>query len=351
MIVHFCANRDVLMEKHWPALEENWTTVNDDCIVKFISLLCQRQPNRVLKFLLKSGYETIPLDNLLDVCVKNKVTDGAAYVLERTGDFESIVDLYTSAYTEAISDMMNVFNASDENVKNKVNRYVKKYMAFQKAVEESVANNSKIAAARIREQMTKEEQKWWSGLKEVEGVFNLIRSGAEVCARNALVMRDNQRQELWFGFLNDTISRAQEASSPEITRHRRGMALHGVLQEVLTSVLTDGVAHFLPLQTALRHIADEFSKVPLNILRTSLGTLLRDLQTQQELVQASGNVSSVDVCKGFKKMMAVKAYGFIGPRGTTTCKHLESFKKAERLDREKPVAESSAFGGQIGRPH
>lgn len=174
-----------------------------------------------------------------------------------------------------------------------------------------------------------------------------MSGAAEVCSRNALVMQDDQREELWFGFLRDVVRWAEKTGSAESARNRRQVVLAATIQEVLSAVLGDGVATFLPLQVVLRRIAEDFSHYPVALLRTQLGSLLHDLQTQQNLVSSSSSLSSVDVQRSFHKLYKMKGLALVAEPGATVAKSIHSIDKAARdaqLISQMPVGSPSALG-------
>eukprot|EP00435_Cladocopium_sp_Y103_P063617 s646_g25.t1 len=58
-------------------------------VVRYIDLLCQHCPSAVLPFILEN--EALPLRECLELCGRYRVTDASVHLLERTGDFASVL--------------------------------------------------------------------------------------------------------------------------------------------------------------------------------------------------------------------------------------------------------------------
>merc|ERR1712050_824268 len=97
----------------WKSTEERQRFI-DAHVMRYIELLCSIAPGTVLPLIKKSG--NIPLYQCLELCRKHGVTDACIHLLERTGDFEPLLNMFLSDYDKALTDFQYSFERNSATV-------------------------------------------------------------------------------------------------------------------------------------------------------------------------------------------------------------------------------------------
>lgn len=269
---------------HWKSQDER-QRFYDDHVVRYVELLCQLQPVEVLPFL--KDNETLPLRECLDLCRQNYVTDAAAYLLERTGDFGAVLELLLGDYEQVLMKLHRVFIDPSPKEKDAVSKCVRRL------TKEKTGNDDE------------ETEEWWDGLDEARRCVETLESADQMSGRNSQLMTPVQLEELWMGFLGHTVKSQEKLAETREGGSKRRNGLAAALEELITRVMA-GVIAYLSLPQALQRICTEWGSSTLAVLRAPLARMLSGLAFQQGLLRAAKAIAAQDVVKPF---CAIKAKG------------------------------------------
>ncbi|KAK9068340.1 hypothetical protein SSX86_012451 [Deinandra increscens subsp. villosa] len=141
------------------SFRENPVHVTDEMVELYLELLCQYEPNSVLHFL--ETCESYRVDHCLRLCQEHKITDAAAFLLERVGDVGS-------ALSFTLSDLADRFSLLE------------------------AAAQSAYDYAGVDEAMK----------KEVNDILHIVRTCVGLCQRNSSRLDPNESEALWFQLLD-----------------------------------------------------------------------------------------------------------------------------------------------------
>ncbi|GMH22393.1 hypothetical protein Nepgr_024236 [Nepenthes gracilis] len=149
-------------------IRSNEVEVTDEMIELYLELLCQFEPDSVLKFL--ETFESYRVEHCLRLCQEYGIVDAAAFLLERVGDVGSAILLTLSALDNkftmldaAVGDIASDFAARDANIE-----------CFDAAVE----------------------------LKEVKEINKILHVCVGLCQRNTSRLDPVESESLWFLLLD-----------------------------------------------------------------------------------------------------------------------------------------------------
>ncbi|KAL8138324.1 hypothetical protein V2J09_004325, partial [Rumex salicifolius] len=154
-------------------LHDNPIEVSEEMIELYFELLCQFEPDSVLKFL--ETYESYRVENCLRLCQHYGVVDGAVFLLERVGDVGTALQLTLSGINN-------------------------KFMILHATVETIVSD---VAATNIS---IMEYLKESLGSKETQDISKILRACIGLCQRNTPRLDPDESEILWFELL-DTFCR------------------------------------------------------------------------------------------------------------------------------------------------
>lgn len=141
--------------------------VTDDMIELYLELLCQYEPDSVLKFL--DTFENYRVDRCLQLCQEYGIVDAAAFLLERVGDVGSALVLTLSGINDKFIMLDNAVGVSDmAGVKHAYADY--------------------FAAA--------------SGFIEGHNIRKILRACIGLCQRNTPRLDPEESESLWFHLLD-----------------------------------------------------------------------------------------------------------------------------------------------------
>lgn len=150
-------------------IRNNPIEVNDEVIELYLELLCQYEPDSVLKFLDTS--ENYRVDRCLLLCQKYGVVDAAAFLLERVGDVGSALLLILSGLNDKFVMLDSAVGSTISDV----------YVGRD-------AHMEYFAAA--------------SGLKEVQDIKKILHACIGLCQRNSPRLDPEESESLWFHLLD-----------------------------------------------------------------------------------------------------------------------------------------------------
>ncbi|CAL1150277.1 unnamed protein product [Cladocopium goreaui] len=263
-------------------------------VVRYIDLLCQHCPSAVLPFILEN--EALPLRECLELCGRYRVTDASVHLLERTGDFASVLQLMLSDYQEAIDKLCACFNGQGD--RTIVSKAVKRLLGHGHGGQDSAVRSAEA---------------WWEGFAEAQKCVNLLQNVYDLSSRNSNIMTEVQLEELWFGILGFTV-RKQESLPESAASERRKTGLGLALRELAAKAMA-GVLAYLSLPRCLKWICAEFGQSTLGIWKEPLQSMLSGLGFQQGLLQAAASVAAQDVMKPFVVLKMCGSRGaLVSPR-------------------------------------
>ncbi|KNA19535.1 hypothetical protein SOVF_060920 [Spinacia oleracea] len=150
-------------------VQNNPIEVNDDIIELYIELLCQYEPDSVLKFL--DTFENYRVDRCLLLCQKYGIVDAAAFLLERVGDVGSALLTTLSGLNE-------------------------KFILLGTAVESTISDID------IGKDVDLECFAAASELKEVQDIEKILHACISLCQRNSPRLDPEESESLWFRLLD-----------------------------------------------------------------------------------------------------------------------------------------------------
>jgi len=285
---------------HWRSLEEQQAFF-DAHVVRYVELLCSLAPASVLPFVTEN--ETLPLRECLELCRKYVVTDASVHLLERTGDFVGVLELFLSDYAQALEQLHRTFvEATDQN-RAPVAKVVKRLMG-------GAGGSGTMAPdeGRCAEGGGSEDPPWWEGLKDAQHCVELLDHAYEMSARNSSIMTDAQLEELWFGVLGRTVQWQERAAMAyrQASREAGASAVPPKRQQGLTAALARlasqamaGALAYLSLPRSLKWICAEFGSSGLGVWKDPMQSMLSGLNFQQGLLRAARAVAAQDAVKPF----------------------------------------------------
>ncbi|KAI4341368.1 hypothetical protein MLD38_026099 [Melastoma candidum] len=149
-------------------LRNNPVHITEDMIEQYLELLCQYEPNSVLKFL--EAFDSYRVEHCLQLCQRYGITDAAAFLLERVGDAGSALSLTLSC----------------------LNSKVKK---LEDAVVQTLSEGSTNAS------ISNKVSFFWK-MEEVHDIRNVLHSCITLCQRNTPRLNPEESEALWFRLLD-----------------------------------------------------------------------------------------------------------------------------------------------------
>lgn len=151
-------------------LRNNPLQVTDDMIELYLELLCQFEPNSVIKFL--ETFDSYRVEHCLRLCQEYGIVDASAFLLERVGDVGSALLLTLSSLND-------------------------KFRELETAVGSVVSKVSLGGSASL-------EQHFSSVLKmeKVNDIHNILHACIELCQRNTPRLNPEESEMLWFRLLD-----------------------------------------------------------------------------------------------------------------------------------------------------
>lgn len=104
-IVRKLNNAPKLQMKYLGELVVLKDNIDEDLIFKYLMLLCQHQPNKVLQFL--ESRNDYNLDECLNECLKYQIVEAAAYIYEKLGSVKDALDLLLNRAQSNKYDFLN----------------------------------------------------------------------------------------------------------------------------------------------------------------------------------------------------------------------------------------------------
>uniref|UniRef100_A0A803KZV0 RING-type domain-containing protein n=1 Tax=Chenopodium quinoa TaxID=63459 RepID=A0A803KZV0_CHEQI len=150
-------------------IQNNPVEVNDDIVELYLELLCQYEPDSVLKFL--DTFENYRVDRCLLLCQRYEIVDAASFLLERVGDVGSALLLTLSG----LNDKFIMLGTAVGNTISDMD--VGKYI-----------HKDCFAAA--------------LGLKEAQDIKKVLHSCIGLCQRNSPRLNPEESESLWFHVLD-----------------------------------------------------------------------------------------------------------------------------------------------------
>ncbi|KAG6667166.1 vacuolar protein sorting-associated protein 8 homolog isoform X1 [Carya illinoinensis] len=340
-------------------LRNNPVEVTDEMIELYLELLCQYEPNSVLKFL--ETFDSYRVEHCLRLCQEYGIIDAAAFLLERVGDVGSALLL-------TLSGLDSKFVELDTAVESVVS---------------SVASGSAAGLEYLRTAMN---------TKEVNEIRNILNACIGLCQRNTPRLNPEESETLWFRLLdsfcnplmdseNDVLSggenhvqmltessASQEDEEARIVRWRISKSSRGahILRKLFShfiKAIVEGMIGFVRLPTIMsKLLADNGSQEFGDFKLTILGMLgiygfeRRILDTAKSLIEDDTFYTMSLLKKG-----ASHAYA---PRSFVCCicnllltKNSSSFSirvfncgHATHIQCEVPDNEASGRGASSGCP-
>ncbi|KAI4319055.1 hypothetical protein MLD38_032703 [Melastoma candidum] len=149
-------------------LRNNPVYITEDMVEQYLELLCQYEPNSVLKFL--EAFDSYQVEHCLQLCQRYGITDAAAFLLERVGDAGSALSLTLSC----------------------LNSKVKK---LEDAVVQALSEGSTNAS------VSNKVSFFWK-MEEVHDIRNVLHSCITLCQRNTPRLNPEESEALWFRLLD-----------------------------------------------------------------------------------------------------------------------------------------------------
>lgn len=143
--------------------------VTDDMVELYLELLCQYEPNSVLKFL--ETFENYRVDRCLQLCQEYGIVDAAAFLLERVGDVGSALLLTLSGINDKFIMLGTVVGRMGSGMSARKDAHI-----------------DYLAAA--------------SGLKEVQDIRKILQACVGLCQRNTPRLDPEESESLWFHLLD-----------------------------------------------------------------------------------------------------------------------------------------------------
>uniref|UniRef100_A0A803M377 RING-type domain-containing protein n=1 Tax=Chenopodium quinoa TaxID=63459 RepID=A0A803M377_CHEQI len=151
-------------------IQNNPVEVNDDIVELYLELLCQFEPDSVLKFL--DTFENYRVDRCLLLCQKYEIVDAASFLLERVGDVGSALLLTLSGLND-------------------------KYIMLGTAVGNTISDMD------VGKYIHKDCFAAAFGLKEVvQDIKKVLHSCIGLCQRNSPRLNPEESESLWFHVLD-----------------------------------------------------------------------------------------------------------------------------------------------------
>jgi len=284
---------------HWRSSEDQQAFF-DTNVVRYVELLCLHAPTAVLPFI--NANEALPLRECLELCRRHSVTDASINLLERTGDFPSVLALLLNDYGTALEHMHGTFIETKPQDRAAVAKVIKRLVALGE--EKAYISGSKDAL----------DAPWYDGLQDAQRTVDLIEQAFELSARNSNIMTESQLEDLWFGVLARTIQwQEQIMSGPRPTKRHTGLAT--ALDQLSDQAMT-GILAYLSLPRSLKRICAEFKDSTLAIWKGPLEGILSGLNYQGDLLCAAKAVAAQDVVKPFETVKRRGSRGIpMSPQG------------------------------------
>lgn len=292
---------ETLLTKHrnspWRSSEEALKFF-DTHVVRYVGLLCEQQPGDVLAFLMEN--EALPLRECLDLCRKHSVTDASVYLLERTGNFEAVLELVLLDYKAALDSLNTAFTVGRSTCVVRA----RKRLETKTPARTHAEDESKV-----------EEPPWYDGFPDGQRCVDLLESVSGLSSRNSNLMTVKQLEELWFGILGSTVRWQEKASvGRESSKWLAGLAM--AFGELASQAMV-GVLAYLSLPQSLQRICKDFGSSSLGIWKDSLQRMLSGLAFQQGLLRAANAVAAQDVVKPFTRVKGIGSHGVrVNPEDT-----------------------------------
>merc|ERR1712183_176207 len=126
-------------------------------------------------------------------------TDASICLLERTGDFKSVLELLLKDYEEALGQLQESFVERGKGDRAALSRVLKQLTAPAKEQDPLCADE------------TKSESPWWEGFQDAQRCIHLLEHAEKLSSKTS-TMTEAELERMWFGLLELTV-RKQEGVS------------------------------------------------------------------------------------------------------------------------------------------
>lgn len=245
---------------------------HNNYVIKYVSLLCNQAPASVLPYLLEN--ETLPLDECLKLCEEHNITDAAAHLLEKTGNFPKVFILLIQDLQDDLQLLKDIFEKSPQDIRA--------ILLTEQAEKRSIGI-------------------WWSPTSEVGRCIDRVHYAHELCSRNVNIMTEDHLQTLWFGFLRlplHALTQFDRRIGPPL-QEDFARAYQRSLKCILSHIMKLGLLAFLSPPMTMHHLLDTQSERALRDLKDPFGDIFRELQFHRGLLLYAKSIAAMDVVNTF----------------------------------------------------
>ncbi len=268
----------------------------------YIDLTCLFEPERIL-FILKtilSDY-SYRIDESLRICRERKVWDGAAYLLEKSGQIEEAFELHL----EKLDSLLTTTLASFEDTENHVN--------------------------------------YLSSMKTVETQLAII---VQLCQRNSSTLNETTKENIWFALFDKMMQPLRRLQLDNCTSNET-IEKHQQLQTFLKnsgSFIINSMMGYLSFSTIIDRIVCDpiYGATNFGDIKELMQKMLENCTYEQVLLNTVASLVSDDV---HSKMLKYKKYSAKSFAALSTyCNYCSKlFDKEDQLDIDESNSESNKF--------
>lgn len=186
----------------WICWESYYLTLNIFLLVlKFLQLLCQYEPESVLKFL--ETFDSYRVEHCLRLCQEHGIVDAASFLLERVGDVGSALLLTISSLNDKfakLADAVGSGAASTEHFRSTKNfEEVCKYKLWmRKCLGISLASLLYACILAVSFGL-------WYFILQVKEIESILNACIGLCQRNTPRLNPDESEMLWFRLLDSYV--------------------------------------------------------------------------------------------------------------------------------------------------
>ena len=246
--------------------------IDEDLVFKYVVLLCQHEPKKVLRFL--ENREDYNFDLCLNECMKYKVIEAAAFLNEKLGNIKDALDL--------------LINRAERN----------KY---------DYLHNTKASEC-------------------IDDVENDIKQSIALCARNVSRLDSTEIEEYYFAVLKAILELYRDFREFFPINPGLEKKIHACIKEVLEQMMS-----LVDFNKIISFIIEKFDKIPFKLFKENIFQLLSQHSYQKNIVKRAINLLTSDVKCMTTSLFNFRSRGVISQNSCMQCNQTLKCEKREKM--------------------
>lgn len=245
--------------------------IDEDLIFKYVVLLCQHDPGKVLPFL--ESREDYNFDKCLQECTTHQVVEGAAFLHEKMGNIKDALDLMINRAQKNKTDYLNKINA----------------------------------------------------FELIEAIEKDTKECIKLCARNTSRLDLTELDEYLFNVLEMVLDMYREFNHLFDTNPNIENIIHRCIKELLEEMM-----NHIDFKKIITYIIDRFEHIPFKHIKENIFQILSQHSYQKSIVRRAINLLTNDVKSMTRTLYNIRSKGVNAEEICRKCSLTMHSEKKER---------------------